>query len=62
MSIQFAKTFLSNGTMVWDTYSFDTCKPTSPSETWTYNGGYFLQGLGAFYSANMSSVTSQGLA
>ena len=61
MSIQFAKTFLSNRTMVWDTYTFGTCKPSPPTETWTYNGGYFLQALTAFYSANMSAVTSEDL-
>ncbi|VDC05005.1 unnamed protein product [Peniophora sp. CBMAI 1063] len=62
LSIQFAKTFLSNGTMVWDTYTFSSCTPSSPTETWTYNGGYFLQGLSTFYAANMSAATTEDLA
>ncbi|KZV67122.1 hypothetical protein PENSPDRAFT_688373 [Peniophora sp. CONT] len=62
MSIQFTKTFLSNGTMVFDTYTFHTCTPSSPHETYTYNGGYFLQGLSAYYNANASAATAQDLA
>ena len=59
MSIRFVKTFLSNGTMVFDSYNFHTCNLTAGLAT--YNGGYFLQGLSAYYKANASSATAQNL-
>ncbi|KZV67119.1 hypothetical protein PENSPDRAFT_62702 [Peniophora sp. CONT] len=59
MSIQFAKTFLSNGTMFFDSFDFGNC--TLNDWPRTYNGGYFLQGLSAYYSANMSTATPEDL-
>ncbi|VDC05004.1 unnamed protein product [Peniophora sp. CBMAI 1063] len=58
-SVQFAKTFLSNGTMFFDAYDINNC--TLNSATQTYNGGYFLQGLKAYYTANMTSVAAEDL-
>ena len=61
ISIQFAKTFLSDpsGTMFFDTFNFGSC--TLARETFTYDGGYFLQALVAYYGANMTSATASNL-
>ncbi|VDC05002.1 unnamed protein product [Peniophora sp. CBMAI 1063] len=57
-SINFAKSFLSNGTTVFDTYNFSSCSLTNES-IYTRNGGYFLKGLSAYYSRNTSAITSE---
>ncbi|VDC05000.1 unnamed protein product [Peniophora sp. CBMAI 1063] len=58
-SIEFVKTFLSNGTMVFDSLDYGTCSLTR----WeiTYNGGNFLKSLGAYYRDNVSSVPQEDL-
>ncbi|KZV60859.1 hypothetical protein PENSPDRAFT_325374 [Peniophora sp. CONT] len=60
LSIQFVKNFLSNGTMILDTYEIQSCSLMGPG-TFTYNGGYFLQGASVYYS-NVSTASAQDLA
>lgn len=56
-SIQFVKNFLSNGTMILDTYEIQGCNVMSAG-TFTYNGGYFLQGASIYYG-NVTQPSAQ---
>ncbi|VDC05875.1 unnamed protein product [Peniophora sp. CBMAI 1063] len=56
-SIQFVKNFLSNGTMILDTYEIQGCSVMSAG-TFTYNGGYFLQGASIYYG-NVTTPSAQ---
>lgn len=58
LSIQFTKNFLSNGTMVFDTYDISKC--ASNMWTFTYNAGYFLRGLSLYYT-NVTSASEGDL-